>query len=216
MTEIDPFLHDDAAYVLGALDDAGRRAFEEHLETCPECRARVAEVRPTAALLAGISLSALEDAGPVPDTLLPGLLARAGRERSRRRLVTAALGAVAAACVAALIVVLWPTGSPASGPAPQAFAAVRTSPVTATARLVPKAWGTEIDLRCHYSDGTTGYVPYKLVVIDKQNHEYDAGTWGLVPGQETTFTGGTAVKRDDIDSIQIAPTDGTAILQLKP
>ncbi|MDT4946344.1 MAG: putative zinc-finger, partial [Pseudonocardiales bacterium] len=31
----DPFVHDDAAYVLGALSDAERREFEAHLETCP-------------------------------------------------------------------------------------------------------------------------------------------------------------------------------------
>src|SRR5690348_11099527 len=35
---MDPFRYSDAAYVLGALDDADRRDFEAHLETCPDCQ----------------------------------------------------------------------------------------------------------------------------------------------------------------------------------
>lgn len=39
------------AYALDALDDAERRMFEEHLETCADCRAEVAEFAATAAYL---------------------------------------------------------------------------------------------------------------------------------------------------------------------
>ena len=39
------------AYALDALDDNERRLFEEHLETCADCRAEVAEFAATAALL---------------------------------------------------------------------------------------------------------------------------------------------------------------------
>jgi anti-sigma-K factor RskA len=39
------------AYALDALDDNERRLFEEHLETCADCRAEVAEFRATAAYL---------------------------------------------------------------------------------------------------------------------------------------------------------------------
>ena len=48
----DPFRHDDAAYVLGALSAQEHAAFEAHLETCAECRARVADARAAAGLLA--------------------------------------------------------------------------------------------------------------------------------------------------------------------
>lgn len=41
-----------AAYALGALDADERGAFEQHLATCATCRANVAELRETAALLA--------------------------------------------------------------------------------------------------------------------------------------------------------------------
>jgi anti-sigma-K factor RskA len=40
------------AYAVDALDDAERVEFEEHLATCAECRAEVASLRETAALLA--------------------------------------------------------------------------------------------------------------------------------------------------------------------
>ncbi|MDT4913191.1 MAG: hypothetical protein QOC66_2319, partial [Pseudonocardiales bacterium] len=135
------------------------------------------------------------------------------RERRRRGVVIASLTAVAAACVAAVAIVMWPGGSAPARPAPQAFSAVRTSPVTATAQLVPKAWGTEIDLRCHYPN-VPSYASYNLVVIDKDQHRYSGGSWTLVPGRTITFTGGTSVRRADIDRVQITLPDGTPILQL--
>ena len=73
----DPFLHDDAPYVLGALDPVERAAFEAHLETCAQCRARVAELRGPVAALAlvreDVALGAEPLHDPVPDTLLPGI-----------------------------------------------------------------------------------------------------------------------------------------------
>ncbi len=215
MSENDPFRYDDGPYVLGALDEADRLAFEAHLLTCAECRDRVAELRPTAALLAGITAADIEDVPPVPETLLPGLLARARRERRRRRIGTASLGAVAAGAAAALVVVAWPAGNP-SAPATEAFAAVRPSPVSATATLVAKHWGTEIDLHCHYAEVAEQSPPYSLVVTDRDHHTYVAGTWTLAPGKDTEFTGGTAVPRADIERVQITLPDGTPILQLSP
>ena len=35
----DPFREWDAAYVLGSLEPADRRAFEDHLRTCDSCHA---------------------------------------------------------------------------------------------------------------------------------------------------------------------------------
>jgi Putative zinc-finger len=217
MTELsDPFRYDDAAYVLGGLDESDRAAFEAHLETCADCRARVAEARAGHQLLAGLALDDIEDVGAPPDTVLPGLLRAAKRQRERRRWLTTSLAAVAAACAVALTVVLWPAGSGSpSGPVARAFTAVRPSPVDATGKLVAKKWGTEIDLRCRYSDGhIERYVPYKLVVVDDQGQKHDAGSWTLVPDKEITFTGGTAVRIPDIAKVQITLETGQPILQL--
>ena len=211
-SSLDPFRYSDAAYVLGALDDADRRAFEAHLETCPDCQARVAEARPAVDLLAGLTLADVADPEPVPDTLLPGLLRAARRERNRRRSLVGGLAAVAAACAAALIAVVVPGGS--SGPPAVAFRHVTTSPVNATAQLVSRAWGTEIELHCHYAKALEQYLPYNLVVVDKAQQRIPAGSWRLVPGGETDFVTGTSTPRDQIDRLEITKADGTAILEL--
>jgi hypothetical protein len=145
--------------------------------------------------------------------LLPGLLRRAGRERTRRRLLTGAIAAVAAACVTALVVVLWPASAPSAPPA-QALLPVRPSPVTATATLVSKAWGTEIVLHCQYSDNVDRYEPYRLLVVDNVGGTHAIGSWTLTPGHEVDFTAGTAVQETDITRVEIAPEHGAPILQL--
>ena len=202
----DPFRYHDGAYVLGALDDLDRRAFETHMQTCAECRARVAAARPTVGLLAGLSLGDVTDAEPMPDTLLPGLLRAARRERARSRRVLGGLMAVAAASAAALVVVLWPTSS--SQPPAQAFTRVGASPVSASARLVSHAWGTEIDLHCKYAKQLETYVSYEMYVVDNAKHRVSIGSWRLAPGGETDFVSGTSVPRDQISRVEIALGDG--------
>jgi hypothetical protein len=210
----DPFRYHDGAYVLGALDDLDRRAFETHLQTCPECRARVAAARPAVGLLAGLTLNDVAEPAPMPDTLLPGLLRAARRERIRHRGLLAGITAVAAACAAALVVVAWPGGGHTSAPTLAFTKVVPQSPVTATGRLVSHTWGTEIDLHCQYAKGVDQYLPYRLVVVDKQHARVDAGSWTLAPGGEVSFVGGTSVQRSDIASVEITRADGKAILTL--
>lgn len=210
----DRFAHLDGAYVLGALDPHERAEFEAHLVSCAACRARVEEIRPTVALLAVARADGyVDEVEPVPDTLLPGLLRQAGRERARRRWFTASIAAVAAACLVSLVVVLWPP-TKGAGPVTRELQAVRVSPVHATASLVSRSWGTEIDLHCRYDTGVAPNLPYKLRVIDTSSEGYDAGSWTLVPGRVTDFTGGAAVPRDRIKYVQITLEDGTPILQL--
>jgi anti-sigma factor RsiW len=242
MTGTDPFELDDGAYVLGALDDDERRAYEAHLETCAPCRARVAELRDTAALLSALPRSAGADlltgappaafgdlvaepsnlpvrpVDPMPDTLLPGLLRRVRRERVRRRFLTAGIGAVAAACLVAIALVLAPNGSspgPAHRPAAVAMVAVKPSPVSATARLISRGWGTQIEVHCTYPSYERGRFAYRLVVIDKANKAHDAGDWTLVPGKsQVDFTSGTSVATGQIARVQIRTPTGTPVLEL--
>lgn len=63
------------AYVVDALDDAERVAFEAHLATCPDCRAEVASLGDTAALLGDLSATA------PPPGLRDRVLADAARTR---------------------------------------------------------------------------------------------------------------------------------------
>jgi hypothetical protein len=209
----DAFQHHDAAYVLGALDRADRQAFEAHLADCPDCRASVDEARATVNLLSGLTAADVADVAPMPDTLLPGLLRKAAQERRRRRVFVGSLAGLAAACAIALVVTLWPSSAPSSS-GPLAFSAVRPNPVTATAQLVSRSWGTEIKLRCRYADDDERYAPYALVVVDKHGHHYAAGSWKLAPDKTIAYTGGTAVRRSDISRVQITKSDGTPILEL--
>ena len=213
----DPFMYDDAAYVLGALDDDDRRAFEEHLPTCPDCRARVAELRGTAGRLALLDREPTALPEPVPDTLLPAMLHRAAAERRRRRMLSGAVAAVAAACVLALAIVLWPAGS-ANAPRPpaQALTAIQPIPLTVSARLTSRAWGTQIDLHCAYPTSERERFAYDLVVVDRAHRSHVAGDWTLVPGKKGfDFRTGTQVPKSQIDKLVVRSATGTPLLELR-
>jgi anti-sigma factor RsiW len=221
VTTIDPFEHDDAAYVLNALPEPERTAFEAHLATCGACTGRVNALVPTSALLADITAADLAEPDPEhePDTLLPGLLRRAAAARRRQRWLVNGLGGLAAACLIALAVAAWPTshaGQLGHQPAPQAMSALTASPLHATATVTDRAWGTQINLDCRY----TGYgnastrLTYALQITDRAGATHELGSWTLRPGTDTTFTSGTALQRGQISSIEITRPNGTPILHL--
>ena len=59
------------AYALDAVDDLERARFEQHLDTCEDCRAEVAELRETAALLA--DTAAVEPPASLRASVLGGI-----------------------------------------------------------------------------------------------------------------------------------------------
>jgi anti-sigma-K factor RskA len=59
------------AYVLDAVDDLERARFEQHLAECDDCRAEVAELRETAALLA--EMTAVAPPASLRDSVLAGI-----------------------------------------------------------------------------------------------------------------------------------------------
>lgn len=208
----DPFVHDDAAYVLGLLSDTERSAFEEHLATCAACQARVAEIGAMPELLASLPADEVEDL--VPETLLPSLLREVAAARSRRRWFTGALASVAAACLVAVAVLAWPAGThhtSAPGAAARPMTALAASAVSATVQLDGRGWGTEINVVCHYAtSGQPAYV-YGLVVIDNDGTRYQLGTWSLATGGETQFRSGISLAPTQIAKVQITAA-GKAIL----
>jgi hypothetical protein len=213
---LDPFVHADAAYVLGALDDDERAAFEAHLATCPDCEARVAEIAPTVALLAELTPADLAEPGLLdeqpPDTLLPGLLGQVRRKR-RRRWTAAATSLVAAAAIVAGVLVATTNHSSTPASPSVAMTAVTQSPVHATASLTNVAWGTRISLECRYDNAYPSDAQYDLVVTDRAGHTHPAGSWTLVPGKTTRFTGGVALHRTDISMVTVN-AGTTPILEL--
>ncbi|HEX4431872.1 MAG TPA: zf-HC2 domain-containing protein [Frankiaceae bacterium] len=225
MSHPDPFEHDDAAYVMGLLSGDDLAAFEAHLLTCEACRKRVAQLRPTTGLLAALSaedlMEALEPdptpAPPMPDTLLPGLLRRAGVRRRRERWLATGISGLAVASLVALVFALWPAGSTGSGGNPQALTALTSTPLRATAAVTSTSWGTRISLDCDYygaPQSSANGVAYALTVIAKDGSRHTLGTWTVAPGRHTKFTSGTALPNSALRSIQITSNNGTPVLAL--
>jgi hypothetical protein len=215
----DAFEHDDAAYVLGALSAGEREAFEAHLTTCADCTRRVRELAglPGALTLLSVRDVTETDPGPVPDTLLPGLLRRIGAARRRRRWVLGAVAGVAAVSLLALVLVLSPFARTSHDGAPVlAMTALTATSVTATAVLQNEPWGTRIQLDCRYAGDArwSESVTYVLQAVDRKGQVHDLGSWTLGAGAETTFVSGTGLTGTDLASVQIALPDGTPILRL--
>lgn len=223
---VDPFAHDDAAYVLGSLSPAQRRAFEEHLETCASCARSVRDLAGLPGLLAGLPAEAYADPGdlpPVPDTMLPTLLDRVRRTRKRTRWLTLA-GAAAAAVVlvAALTAVL--TGNspgsapPISSPPAQSMQQVSQDQLTASVSLQRVAWGTKMHLACRYAG--TWVQPgaaYALRVHTKDGQTQQIATWKALPDRTMQLDAATSVDPVDIDSLDVVLTGSDRpLLTLSP
>jgi hypothetical protein len=217
----DTFEHDDAAYVIGLLSADEIAAFERHLQECAACRERVEQLRPTASLLATLSEDDLREPAapadsPMPETLLPGLLRRAGIRRRRERWLATGLTGIAASLLVALVVTLWPGSSAASNGHPQALTALVNTPLQATAAVTRTDWGTRISLDCDYypSPQVTSGVTYALTVIAKDGSRHSLGTWTVTAGRHTKFTSGTALPDSQLRTIQITSSSGKPVLAL--
>jgi hypothetical protein len=225
----DEFALFDAAYVLGALSPADRRAFEEHLKVCAACASAVSELAGLPGLMSRVSIDQLTaEPEPVPETLLPSLARAVRRERARHRLAVGAAAAAAACLITVGAVGISRPDSPSrppvassastpSGTANLALTAVVPSPVAASARLVDMAWGTRIDMTCSYrSRGLypASGVPYAMVVIDRHGAAEQVATWNALPNRELTVMGASSRARRDIGAVEIRTLDGQTILRL--
>jgi hypothetical protein len=222
------FAFDDAAYVLGALDEAERAAFESHLRHCLTCQANVAELGQLPALLERAEAAAWSDEAPasdLPDTLLPRLMWQV-RSRQRRRRWRVAVLTAAAACVLALLAVLGvDTLHRSQQPSPRTFTALNQqgSRVQADVTLTRARTGTLLRIRCGHYGGQSGYPStvgpdptgqgdYRLVVINKAGVHQSNGSWP--PGPDIDYSTMTNWPPQAISSIQILDAGGTPILQV--
>ena len=226
--DVDPFIHDDAAYVMGALSADERRAFEAHLVECPRCAQSVAELSGLTDLLDKVPLARVLQPGadrePPPDLLLTRLIRTARAERRRRSLRLVASGAVAASLVA-LAVVVGVTQSRTSPPAgvSVAMTPVRPAAVTATLDVTPAAWGTKVSLDCRWVGPTTGAgsdvkKTYRLVAVPRDGGDPQVlAQWAVLPGEDAKVVGSTDLVTSGITAIELqAVADNAVLLQSKP
>jgi len=218
--------HNDAAYVLGALSPVDRQAYELHLRDCPDCRACVQRLAGMPGLLALTTAEAVEGPGPqVPPTLLPGLIARVGADRRRRRwLIGGALAASMAivATLVSLLVLRAPTTAATTTAAttaaaePLSMTQVLPGPMTASVELDAKKWGTAITVDCKYAEYADTSVSYDLAVIDIDGHVSQAGTWRAVAGASMRVATATSVPREHIAAVEVRLSNGRTILRTGP
>ena len=206
-----------AAYVLGALTATERVAFEEHLATCQDCRRTVAGLAGIPGLLSRVSPDDLADPIPVPDTLVPGLLREVRRSARRRRVVVGLLSAAAVVVAISGTALVAQRGDHGTQAPPMtAMTAVVDSPVTASASLVGRSWGTEVSMKCRYADTSEWSRPYDLVAVDDQGTSYNLATWVVGPGKTASVSGSVPVQPEHIDRLEIRLASGQPLLRLEP
>jgi hypothetical protein len=232
----DKFAQWDAAYVLGALSPAERREFEEHLASCPSCKAEVSELAAIPGLLAQISpadaamLAMADDStveytetpessaapaeiieGP-PPSLLPKMIKKV---RARRRRMVATVAGIAAAAVLVLGGIAVSAGLLPLGPQDPhrvAFSAVVPSAMTAVADVIPMESGTEIKVECQYgeiSDPTpgSGQENYSIYVVDRAGNASEIKEWPVTPNKQMRPSGTTPLKVSEIADLEIRESD---------
>lgn len=221
----------DASYVLGSLSSAERREFEAHLETCPRCRAAVAELSGIPALLAMLDLEdvrALDEehaeTPPLRPEVLDTVLDRVRWRRRRSRWLTSAAVGVAAALLAiAVVIAIRPETMGLENNPPQAsgqgleMTKVSPTPIAATITLTGYGWGTRIDMACTYGDwGQRDAPPQNLgmVIVGRDGSHTQVATWLGLSGATALPSANTPMQKDEIAAVQlVSPDNGKVLLE---
>lgn len=198
------------AYLLGGLEPGEARTFEEHLESCADCRGELEELASLPALLDAVPAAdavALTAAGaaplaplamepePLPEKVLVDLAVR--RRKSRRRWA-AFVGAVAAACLAVGFLAGPLLNQP---PKPDASYSVQSDGgLQLTVDMVKKTWGTELEVegRSMPLEGTL-----YLWVKGRDGAEERTCGWTATPSGRIKITGATPVQLAGIAGVEL-------------
>ncbi|GGV36478.1 anti-sigma factor family protein [Paenarthrobacter nicotinovorans] len=198
------------AYLLGGLEPGEARIFEEHLESCADCRGELEELASLPALLDAVPAAdavALTAAGaaplaplamepePLPEKVLVDLAVR--RRKSRRRWA-AFVGAVAAACLAVGFLAGPLLNQP---PKPDASYSVQSDGgLQLTVDMVKKTWGTELEVegRSMPLEGTL-----YLWVKGRDGAEERTCGWTATPSGRIKITGATPVQLAGIAGVEL-------------
>lgn len=211
---------DDASYVLGSLSPSERQSFEQHLATCAACQASVARLAGLPGLLSLTSATDVEaDLPPVPEVLLPNLLAAAARDKRRRRWAWIGTTAAAAACVLALVITFAVRPSaPAAAtlPPPVTMQPLVRSAMSVSLQLTDKQWGTSVVVNCRYGGAHAPGYSYQLVAFDAAGKPQQLGWWMSVSGSASTVTTASSIRLKDISRLEVRSPTGEPLLTAVP
>lgn len=213
------------AYVLGGLSDDDHSAFSEHLRTCGRCQTDLGQVSGLPRLLdlagpeGGPHMATGADgrdrvprSEPVDEANVARLLDEVGRRRRRRRGWLAAVAAAAAVVLFAGGAWLGPRLAPSSTPplpaTHVAAAAVSGSGVRVDIALVPRGWGTQLDIDCEDMP-TQGELA--LWVVDRSGRAMTAASWRATAAGYSRVTGATALSPSEIRSLEVRTGTGKVL-----
>ncbi|WP_236788871.1 anti-sigma factor [Amycolatopsis sp. GM8] len=226
-------LHVDLVeYLFGEPSEQERRAVEDHLATCPQCREEVDSLIETQTQLAALPPEAMLD-GPPPDAdlLLQRTIRQVRKESTGARSRTRAFAAVAAVVVAAAAIgVGVVVGRTTDGSAPPVAAPPPASAQPAGTRF---ASGTDAATGARLTVGVTpaaGWVRVnasvtgipagqkcRVVVVGKDGTREQAGSWlvsdkGAKEG--TNLDGSALIDPGNVASVLVENTDGKQFVQV--
>ena len=206
-----PYQEQIGAFVLGELDGGELEAMRTHLNSCPDCRAEVRELRPVVATLADADPDRIEEypqpPGDLEESTLAPILGEIHRVRRRRgrRFGWSALAA-AALCVVAIGLAgfAWLVEPAAALVEPLSFS-VAPGMKKVEGHLIAHASGTEIRLVVSGArDGQT----YRVTLVSKDGKRVDAGTFIGAGDEPVRGTFHAALLRKDAAKLEVRAPGG--------
>ena len=214
------------AYLLGGLSDDDHRAFTEHLRTCATCQQELGQVSGLPRLLSLVDTQTQMPyaAELAPETAAAGawvrlpplvwadLLDAARRRRRRRRSWFAAAAAAAAVGVFGAGAGFGPGLLDPPPPSEHYVATADGSSAKVGVDLVKRGWGTQLNLACQDMPVGEEIVVY---VVDANGRESAAGSWLGTESGYSRVTGATALRPDQIRSIEVRTSSGDVVATAK-
>ncbi|GAB3952182.1 zf-HC2 domain-containing protein [Kribbella albertanoniae] len=209
------------AYALGALDPVESREVDEHLATCAECRAELAELEEMKEFLGEVPPEAFLDGPPDDGDLLLQRTLREVRETPARKsrwkpwLLAAAAVVVVAGVLGGGVLIGRQTVEQADAPVPGSkvvTAADATTGATMTTTVEPREGWAWIKVQI------TGLKPGDecvMLVTDKAGKTWTAGSWLIsdkAAHDGSRFGGGVLVPPDQVKSVEIKTVQGKHVV----
>lgn len=219
------------AYALGALEPDEIREVDEHLATCPECRAEVAELEEMKEFLGEVPPEAFLEGPPSDgDLLLQRTLrevrttatatvtpaaAPPAKRRSRWLAVAAAVVVVAGALAGGVVIgrqSVDQTDVPVAG-SRQVTATDTTTGATMATTVEPRAGWSWVQVQIK---GLKAGAECQMLVTDKAGKAWVAGTWKVseksARENNSRFEGGVLVPIDQVRSVQVRTLQGQNVV----